>query len=151
MFGVAAVLTAVGAASPAAVAIVAPIALGFAAEYGISPLLMGLLVVHGAQAGGFSPISIYGVIVNGLVARADLPQGEITLFLGSLVFNLVFGVIVFLLFGGLGLLRRERAQSPRLARTIPPSPTQKSKSRAKTDRPKRTRLRRSRASPGKKE
>jgi di/tricarboxylate transporter len=32
------------------------------------------------------------------------------LFLGSLVFNLVFGVIVFVLFGGLGLLRRERAQ-----------------------------------------
>jgi Na+/H+ antiporter NhaD/arsenite permease-like protein len=110
MFAVAAVLTAVGAASPAAVAIVAPIALGFAAQYGISPLLMGLLVVHGAQAGGFSPISIYGVIVNGLVARADLPQGEITLFLGSLFFNLILGVIVFVLFGGLGLLRRERAQ-----------------------------------------
>jgi di/tricarboxylate transporter len=69
MFAVAAVLTAVGAASPAAVAIVAPIALGFAAQYSINPLLMGLLVVHGAQAGGFSPISIYGVIVNGLVAR----------------------------------------------------------------------------------
>jgi Na+/H+ antiporter NhaD/arsenite permease-like protein len=110
MFAVAAVLTAVGAASPAAVAIVAPIALGFAAQYGISPLLMGLLVVHGAQAGGFSPISIYGVIVNGLVARADLPQGEITLFLGSLVFNLVLGVIVFVLFGGLTLLRSGRAQ-----------------------------------------
>jgi len=90
MFAVAAVLTAVG--------------------YSINPLLMGLLVVHGAQAGEFSPISIYGVIVNGLVARADLPQGEITLFLGSLFFNLVLGVIVFVLFGGLGLLRRERAQ-----------------------------------------
>ncbi len=110
MFGVAAVLTAVGAASPAAVAIVAPIALGFAAQYGISPLLMGLLVVHGAQAGGFSPISIYGVIVNGLVARADLPQGEITLFLGSFVFNLVLGVVVFVLFGGLALMRSRRAQ-----------------------------------------
>jgi hypothetical protein len=79
MFCVAAVLTAVGAASPAAVAIVAPIALGFAYQYSINPLLMGLLVVHGAQAGGFSPISIYGAIVNGLVARAGLPQGEITL------------------------------------------------------------------------
>ncbi len=110
MFGVAAVLTAVGAASPAAVAIVAPIALGFAAQYGISPLLMGLLVVHGAQAGGFSPISIYGVIVNGLVARADLPQDEITLFLGSFVFNLVLGVVVFVLFGGLALMRSRRAQ-----------------------------------------
>jgi hypothetical protein len=76
MFGVAAVLTAVGAASPAAVAIVAPIALGFAAQYGISPLLMGLLVVHGAQVGGFSPISIYGVIVNGLVARGPSARGD---------------------------------------------------------------------------
>lgn len=110
MFCVAAVLTAVGAASPAGVAIVAPIALGFAAQYGISPMLMGLLVVHGAQAGGFSTISIYGAIVNGLVARAGLPQGEITLFLGSLVFNLVLAVIVFVLFGGLALLRRGRAQ-----------------------------------------
>lgn len=105
MFVVAAVLTAVGAASPAAVAIVAPIALGFAAQYSISPLLMGLLVVHGAQAGGFSPISIYGVIVNGLVDRSELPQGEIVLFLGSFVLNLVIAAVVFVVFGGMALLR----------------------------------------------
>ncbi len=56
MFVIAALLTAVGAVSPAAVARSSrPIALGFAAKYGISPLLMGLMVVHGAQAGGFSP------------------------------------------------------------------------------------------------
>ena len=52
MFAVAAVLTAIGAASPAAVAIIAPIALGFSGQYGISAFLMGLMVVHGAQAGG---------------------------------------------------------------------------------------------------
>ena len=40
------VLTAVGAVSPGAVAIVAPIALGFAFRYQISPLLMGLMVVR---------------------------------------------------------------------------------------------------------
>jgi di/tricarboxylate transporter len=50
MFGIAAVLTAIGAVSPAAVAIVAPIALGFAVQFGINPLLMGIMVVHGAQA-----------------------------------------------------------------------------------------------------
>lgn len=60
MFFITALLTAVGAVSPAAVAIIAPIALGFAAKYGINPLMMGLMVVHGAQGGGFSPISIYG-------------------------------------------------------------------------------------------
>ena len=61
MFAVTAVLTGIGAVSPAACAIIGPIALGFAGRYGISPLMMGMFVVHGAQAGGFSPISIYGV------------------------------------------------------------------------------------------
>lgn len=37
MFGISAVLTSVGAVSPGAVAIIAPIALGFAFKYSISP------------------------------------------------------------------------------------------------------------------
>jgi di/tricarboxylate transporter len=106
MFGVAAVLTAIGAVSPAAVAIIAPVALGFAAQYSISPLLMGLMVVHGAQAGGFSPISIYGGIVNQVVDRAELPGNEIALFLASLGFNTAVAVLIFALFGGRELLRR---------------------------------------------
>lgn len=44
MFAIAGVLTAIGAVSPAAVAIVAPIALGFAVQFGINPLLMGIMV-----------------------------------------------------------------------------------------------------------
>ena len=76
MFVITGALTAIGAVSPAAVAIVAPIALSFAARYGISPLLMGAMVVHGAQGGGFSPISIYGSIVNGIVERENLPGNE---------------------------------------------------------------------------
>ena len=92
MFAIAAVLTAVGAVSPGAVAIIAPIALGFAAQYRISPLLMGLMVIHGAQAGGFSPISIYGGITNGVVAKAGLPLSEITTFLASFGVNLAVAV-----------------------------------------------------------
>ncbi|MDN0194405.1 SLC13 family permease [Streptomyces sp. S.PNR 29] len=106
MFALTGALTAIGALSPAAVAIVAPIALSFAARYGISPLLMGALVVHGAQAGGFSPISIYGSIVNGIVEREKLPGNEIVLFLASLIVNLVIAGIVFVLFGGLRLWAR---------------------------------------------
>ncbi|MFJ8537714.1 SLC13 family permease [Streptomyces sp. NPDC093591] len=103
MFALTGALTAIGAVSPAAVAIVAPIALSFAARYGISPLLMGAMVVHGAQGGGFSPISIYGSIVNGIVERENLPGNEVTLFLASLIVNLVIAGIVFVLFGGLKL------------------------------------------------
>lgn len=107
MFAITAALTAIGAVSPAAVAIVAPLALGFAARHDISPLLMGAMVVHGAQAGGFSPISIYGSIVNGIVARENLPGNEMVLFLSSFTVNLIIAGIVFVLFGGLKLSRTE--------------------------------------------
>ncbi|MCI3222905.1 SLC13 family permease [Streptomyces sp. NP-1717] len=113
MFAITGALTAIGAVSPAAVAIVAPIALSFAARYGISPLLMGALVVHGAQAGGFSPISIYGSIVNGVVERENLPGNELVLFFASLVVNLIIASVVFVLFGGLKLKGRDLATEAR--------------------------------------
>ena len=78
MFAVTAVITAIGAASPAACAIIGPIALGFAGRYGISPLMMGMFVVHGAQAGGFSPISIYGTITNSVMEDAGLGTTPLT-------------------------------------------------------------------------
>ena len=100
MFAVTAVITAIGAASPAACAIIGPIALGFAGRYGISPLMMGMFVVHGAQAGGFSPISIYGTITNAVMVDNGLPSREITVFLSSLVVNLVLAAVLFLALGG---------------------------------------------------
>ncbi len=104
MFAVTGVLTAVGAVSPAACAIIGPIALGFAGRYGISPLMMGMFVVHGAQAGGFSPISIYGSLTNGVVRDAGLPSSEITIFLASLVVNTVLAVVLFIVLGGRKLI-----------------------------------------------
>ena len=106
MFFVTALLTAMGAASPAACAIIGPIALGFAGRYKINPLLMGMFVVHGAQAGGFSPISIYGTITNSVMRENDLPVGEITVFLTSLVVNLLIAVVLFLVLGGRDLMSR---------------------------------------------
>ena len=104
MFAVTAVLTAIGAVSPAACAIIGPIALGFAGRYGISPLMMGMFVVHGAQAGGFSPISIYGTITNSVMADNDLPNSEITIFLASLFVNLALAVVLFIVLGGRRLM-----------------------------------------------
>ncbi|MEV7208877.1 MULTISPECIES: SLC13 family permease [unclassified Streptomyces] len=106
MFALTGALTAIGAVSPAAVAIVAPIALSFATRYSISPLLMGTMVVHGAQAGGFSPISIYGSIVNGIVEREKLPGSEVGLFLASLVANLLIAAVLFAVLGGRKLWAR---------------------------------------------
>ncbi len=106
MFSVTGVLTAIGAASPAACAIIGPIALGFAGRYRISPLLMGMLVVHGAQAGSFSPISIYGTITNSVIAQNDLPSGAIAIFLTSLVVNVVIASVLFVALGGRDLMKR---------------------------------------------
>ncbi|WP_394361940.1 SLC13 family permease [Amycolatopsis sp. SB7-3] len=114
MFVVTAALTAVGAVVPAAVAIIAPIGMGFARRYSINPMLMGLLIINGASAGGFSPISIFGSIVNGVVARDNLPSDPGLLFASSFVFNLVLSVVVFFLFGGRELIRRSSAK-PKIA------------------------------------
>jgi len=106
MFVITAVLTAFGALGPAAVAIIGPVALRFAKQYNINPLMMGLLVIHGAQAGGFSPISVYGSITNGVVQKAGLEVTEMAVFLTSLGFNFMMAIICFLAFGGIALMRR---------------------------------------------
>ncbi|MDQ3484966.1 MAG: SLC13 family permease [Actinomycetota bacterium] len=104
MFLVTAVLTAVGAVVPAAVAIIAPVGMGFARRYQISPVLMGLMVVNGATAGGFSPISIFGSITNGVVERSNLDGSPLFLFAASFVFNVILGAVTYVLFGGRELI-----------------------------------------------
>ncbi|MEU5688362.1 hypothetical protein DEJ48_38255 [Streptomyces venezuelae] len=104
MFLVTAVLTAVGAVTPAAVGIIAPIGLGFAVAYGINPVLMGLLIANGASAGGFSPIGVFGSITNNVVERNDLPGNPALLFTASFLFNVALCVIIFFTFGGRQLL-----------------------------------------------
>lgn len=106
MFALTALLTSVGALAPAAVAIVAPIALRFAAQHRISPLLMGLLVVQGATAGAYSPINFFGAVANGVLNSEGLPQSPGLLYLNSLVFNGLVAAVAFFAFGGLRLLRR---------------------------------------------
>jgi di/tricarboxylate transporter len=110
MFVVTSVLTTVGAVVPGAVAIMAPIGLSFAARHRINPLLMGLLIINGASAGGFSPIAVFGVITNGVVERSGLPGNPGLLWVSSFLFNALLSIAVFFMFGGRELLSR-RADS----------------------------------------
>ncbi|MGH3352513.1 MAG: SLC13 family permease [Nocardioides sp.] len=121
MFGVTALLTAMGAASPAACAIIGPVALGFAARYKINPLMMGMFVVHGAQGGGFSPISIYGTITNSVMVDNGLPSSEMTVFLTSLAVNLIMATILFVALGGRALMstRLDPDEASRAAAGVP--------------------------------
>ncbi|MCC6940670.1 MAG: hypothetical protein IT551_03530 [Novosphingobium sp.] len=95
VFVVAGVLTALGAVGPAAVAIVAPIALRFARAHGFSSLMMGLMAVHGAQAGSFSPISIYGGIANKVLERSAIAPDPMFLFWASAAFNAAIAAMIW--------------------------------------------------------
>ncbi|MFD5700949.1 SLC13 family permease [Streptomyces lasiicapitis] len=111
MFLITAALTAVGAVVPAAVGVIAPIGMSFCARYRISPLLMGLLVINGASAGGFSPASVFGSITNGVVERNDLPGNPGLLFLMSFLFNVALSVVAYFMFGGRHLIGRRASDT----------------------------------------
>jgi Na+/H+ antiporter NhaD/arsenite permease-like protein len=104
MFAVAGALTAIGGVVPAVVAIIAPIGMAFARRYGINPVLMGLFIVNGCTAGGFSPLSIFGSITNSIVANNDLPGSPGFLWMASIVANALLSIVAFFLFGGSRLL-----------------------------------------------
>ncbi|MEV6034474.1 SLC13 family permease [Nonomuraea sp. NPDC052116] len=122
VFAISALLTAVGAPAPAVAAILAPIAFGFAADYRIHPMLIGLMVAHGTQAGAFSPISVLGGIVNGVSRDAKLPGDDLVLFLSSFAFNAAAAAVVFFIFGGRHLVNRG-AVSPDAPAPAPVSPS----------------------------
>ncbi|MFW5470774.1 SLC13 family permease [Knoellia sp. CPCC 206435] len=108
MFGICAVIAGIGAATPATVAIVAPVGMGFAARYRISPVLMGMAITLGATGGSFSPIGIFGAITNGVVDDNDLPGNPALLFALSVISCFVITALAFVLFGGRELISRGR-------------------------------------------
>ena len=104
MFAVTGALTAIGGVVPAVVAIIAPVGMSFARRYNINPVLMGLFIINGATAGGFSPLSIFGVITNTVVEENNLPGSPLFLWGASIVINILLSILVFFLFGGRKLL-----------------------------------------------
>ncbi|MGH1564101.1 SLC13 family permease [Mumia sp. DW29H23] len=106
MFFVCAIVTGIGAVSPAAVAIVAPVAMGFAHRYRIHPVMMGMMVVQGATGGSFSPIGIFGSITNGVVDSNDLDGSPTILFFAALFAAFVVAAITYVVFGGRELIQR---------------------------------------------
>src|ERR1700754_504490 len=90
-FVIGAVLTAVGTLPAAATAIVAPIALGIASRYRISPLVAAVLGITGIISGLLSPLAVYGVTAGELSTKfgVELPGSAPTTFLlGSLLTGL---------------------------------------------------------------
>ncbi|MGH3356768.1 MAG: SLC13 family permease [Nocardioidaceae bacterium] len=110
--------TVAGALGPATVALLAPLSLGLATRYGVSQRMVGLMVIHGSAAGNFSPINPLGAIVTQTMAGTDLEMSIAVLFLANLVYNLVLGGIVYLVFGGRSLLSRQPATSTEVRTSV---------------------------------
>jgi di/tricarboxylate transporter len=111
MFAVTAALTAIGGVVPAVVAIIAPVGMSFARRYSINPVLMGLFIINGATAGGFSPLSIFGSITNTVVADNNLEGSPLFLWGASIVINILLSILVFFLFGGRKLVGMGRVDT----------------------------------------
>lgn len=109
-FLLAAALTALGTFSPAAVALLAPAAIAFAYESRIHPVLMGAFIINGAHAGGFSPLSVAGVLVHDVALANGFPISQGALFLASFAINLILSVLTIVLFALLGKLRDGEGQ-----------------------------------------
>ncbi len=106
MFFLSAILCGIGALGPAVVAILYPIGMAFVRTHRIRPLLIALMVSFGTTAGSFSPIGIFGIIVNQVMRDEDLPVHGGVLFLLTFLAGLVAGLVAFVLCGGRDLISR---------------------------------------------
>ena len=95
-----------GALGSAGVALLAPLSMRLAERYDIDRRMIGLMVVHGAGAGNFSPLNVLGAIVHQAVTRNGLEMSQSALFFGNLAYNVVLGGVIYLVFGGLRLTRQ---------------------------------------------
>ena len=116
VFVVAALPAMAGALGSAGVALLAPLALRLARRYDIDRRMVGLMVVHGAAAGNFSPLNVLSAIVTQAVTRNGLEMSSTALFLGNLAYNVVLAAVIYVVFGGLRLSwRKMKSQQPALA------------------------------------
>jgi len=98
VFALAAAPAMAGALGSTGVALLAPLAMRVAERCEIDRRLMGLMVVHGAAAGNFSPLNVLGAIVHQAVTSRGLEMSVWTLFAGNLIANLTVAVVLVIIF-----------------------------------------------------
>lgn len=110
VFALAAMPAMAGALGSSGVALLAPLAMRVAERCAIDRRMIGLMVVHGAAAGNFSPLNVLGAIVHQAVVSRGLEMSVWTLFSANLFANLVLGIVIVAIFGRrreTGTARRE--------------------------------------------
>ncbi|OMP66467.1 SLC13 family permease [Domibacillus epiphyticus] len=118
MFALSALLAAVGASSVAIGPILFPIALRLAFQHNINPILMGTLISTGMYAGAFSPLNIFGLVVNGIMESEAISHSPVMLFINTFIFYVLISAVVFFAFGGLRLLKNSTNAQMAAAATV---------------------------------
>lgn len=113
LFFAGAFTTGVGTYAAAVVALLMPVAVRFARQFGVSIFMMALMVVHGVLAGLFSPIAIDGVFTDRLLKDAGLESHPAQLFACHIVVHGIICLAAFFLFGGRKLVRARRSSGDR--------------------------------------
>ena len=98
VFALAAAPAMAGALGSSGVALLAPLAMRVAERCEIDRRMMGLMVVHGAAAGNFSPLNVLGALVKQALTSRGLEFSTTTLFVANLVANLLLAGVIVALF-----------------------------------------------------
>lgn len=95
-----ALLSAAGPGNIASTAMIAPVGMSLAYAYGISPLLMAIMICTGANAGAFSPIAPTGVILAELSKSIGVTDFNVyfQIFISAAVIQSISAVLAFFVF-----------------------------------------------------
>ncbi|OMP67205.1 SLC13 family permease [Domibacillus epiphyticus] len=107
MFTLSLVLASVGTYGIAVVSLLGPIGLKIAYKYKISPLMMSIMIITGMQAGSFSPLNVFGIIVNGGMQSRDLAHSPALLLVNCFIYFGLVAMIAYVLFGGHRFLKNQ--------------------------------------------
>jgi di/tricarboxylate transporter len=111
-FVLALALASIGPGNIASAALVAPIAMGVAAQMGIPPFLMAIMVGNGANAGSLSPIAPTGIIVNEIMAKGGMPGYAAENYFNNMIAHTTVAFAGYFLFGGWRLFKQGSITEP---------------------------------------
>jgi di/tricarboxylate transporter len=100
VFGLAAAPAMAGALGSTGVALLAPLAMRVAERCALDRRMIGLMVVHGAAAGNFSPLNVLGALVHQSLGTRGIVISPWSLFAANLVANLLLAAVIVFIFRG---------------------------------------------------
>lgn len=107
-FVLGAALSSLGPGNIATAALLIPIAMATAERARIPLFLMAIMVGNGANAGALSPFAPTGIIVNGIMAKNQMPGLEMQAYLYNFAAHALMAFAGYAAFGGLRLFAVDR-------------------------------------------